>query len=116
MLGNPKSGAFTYDSKLSFASTTSNGVAFAVNAIKKADKVDGTLKIAYVKGKYAVGKWSARSTSKMQKTERRHEDLSRPQPCMAIQRWTSVQRTALSQSAPAPSRRRGHRARLQGPE
>lgn len=54
MVGNPKSGAFTYDSKLSFASTTSNGVAFAVNAIKKADKVDGTLKIAYVKGKYAV--------------------------------------------------------------
>ncbi|GAX78905.1 hypothetical protein CEUSTIGMA_g6344.t1 [Chlamydomonas eustigma] len=53
-LGNPKCGAFNFDSKLSFASTTSSGVAFAVNAIKKAERVDGTLKISYSTKKYSA--------------------------------------------------------------
>lgn len=54
LLGNPKSGAFSFDPKVSFASTTSNGVSFAVNAIKKGEKVEPTLKVAYSAKNYSV--------------------------------------------------------------
>lgn len=46
--GSPKSGAFQLEPKLTFASSANVDVikmGFAVNALKKADKVDGTLKI-----------------------------------------------------------------------
>ncbi len=55
LLGNPKSGMFAFDDKLTWTSTTSSGVAFAVTAIKKADKVDGTLKISHSTKKYSAG-------------------------------------------------------------
>ena len=45
LTGTPKSGAFGFDPKVSFSSSTSSGVSFAVNAIKKGDKVDPTLKV-----------------------------------------------------------------------
>mmetsp|Transcript_38711 Transcript_38711/g.86097 ORF Transcript_38711/g.86097 Transcript_38711/m.86097 type:complete len:277 (+) Transcript_38711:122-952(+) len=52
--GTAKAGAFQFDPKLSFTSTTSNGVSFAVNATKKGDKVDGTLKVSYAHKKYSA--------------------------------------------------------------
>lgn len=55
LLGNPKSGAFSFEPKLSWASTTANGVLFGVTAVNKADRVDGTVKIAYANKKYAAG-------------------------------------------------------------
>ncbi|KAG1657339.1 hypothetical protein FOA52_003762 [Chlamydomonas sp. UWO 241] len=45
--GNPKSGSFQFEPKLSFTSTTSTGLTFAVNAIKNSEAVDGTVKVAY---------------------------------------------------------------------
>eukprot|EP00798_Chlamydomonas_sp_ICE-L_P015271 gene15271-21353_t len=45
--GSAKSGAFTYDSKLTFASATSSGVKFAVSAAQKGDLINPALKIAY---------------------------------------------------------------------
>ncbi len=54
LLGNPKSGAFGFDPKLSFSSTTSSSVTFAVTAIKKAEKVEGTLKISHSAKKYSA--------------------------------------------------------------
>jgi len=52
--GTPVSGAFNFDPKLTFSSKTSTGVAFAVTAIKKADKVDGVLKISHAGKKYSA--------------------------------------------------------------
>uniref|UniRef100_A0A7R9V2N3 Voltage-dependent anion-selective channel protein n=1 Tax=Chlamydomonas euryale TaxID=1486919 RepID=A0A7R9V2N3_9CHLO len=46
--GTPKSGAFNFNPKLTFSSTTSTGVSFAVTAIANTEKnVDGTLKVSY---------------------------------------------------------------------
>ena len=52
--GSPASGAFNFDPKLTFSSKTSSGVSFAVTAIKKAEKVDGVLKIAHSGKKYSA--------------------------------------------------------------
>ncbi|KAG1659760.1 hypothetical protein FOA52_004415 [Chlamydomonas sp. UWO 241] len=53
--GNPKSGAFSYDSKLSFSSATASGVTFAVNAVSKdASTIGGTVKLSHSNKCYAA--------------------------------------------------------------
>jgi voltage-dependent anion channel protein 2 len=54
LLGTAKGGAFSLDNKLSFASSTANGVSFNVSATQKADRVDSTLKVAYSHAKYSA--------------------------------------------------------------
>lgn len=55
LVGNPKSGAFNYDRKLSFVSTTSGGVSFAVNAVSNdGSKVAGTVKISHATPKFSA--------------------------------------------------------------
>eukprot|EP00798_Chlamydomonas_sp_ICE-L_P023985 gene23985-9560_t len=54
LAGNPKSGAYCFDPKLAFTSKTVSGVSFAVSAVKKADNIDPSLKVACATKTYST--------------------------------------------------------------